>query len=463
MDGTDRLAALEAEIARLTAAVAALNETVATRDARIAELEGLLEEVRRSGKRQSAPFSKGKPKEEWETSGRKKGEAHGRHGHRPSPPEPDRIVDAPLPEQCPHCGDGLDFERWAEQFQAELPEVRPVVTKFRVGVGRCRRCRRRVQGRHPEQVSDALGAAGSQVGPRAMAWGTWLHYGLGLSFGKCSQLLGRLGVNVTAGAICSSSASTGTDLVPTHNAIVKHVGSAPAVTMDETGWRIAGRGAWLWVAATDDATVYDVAHDRDFAAATGLVPADYAGTIVRDGWVVYNSYTSASHQTCLAHLLRRAHEMIEDLPAWARGTPRRVKDLLLESLDARDLDVAGRAKAVADIGERFDLLFEQAHPHDANRRLAKHLRHERDALFSFLTTDGVDATNWRGEQAIRPAVVNRKVWGGNRSDRGAETQGRVMTFLRTTHQQGADAIALLVDLARAPGPGVVAGLTLRPG
>jgi len=155
--------------------------------------------------------------------------------------------------------------------------------------------------------------------------------------------------------------------------------------------------------------------------------------------------------------------MIEDLPAWARGTPRQVRDLLLEALDARDLDAAGRAQAVVDIGERFELLFDQAHPHDANRKLIRHLRHEPDALFTFLTADGVDATNWRGEQAIRPAVVNRKVWGGNRSDRGAETQGRMMTFLRTAHQQGADAVAMLVDLARAPNPGVVAGLTLRPG
>lgn len=56
MEETDRLAALEAKIASLM-------ETVATKDARIAELERLLEEVRRSGKRQSAPFSKGKPKE----------------------------------------------------------------------------------------------------------------------------------------------------------------------------------------------------------------------------------------------------------------------------------------------------------------------------------------------------------------------------------------------------------------
>jgi len=155
--------------------------------------------------------------------------------------------------------------------------------------------------------------------------------------------------------------------------------------------------------------------------------------------------------------------MVEDLPDWARSTPGEVKDLLLEALAARELDAPGRAAAVIDIGERIDLLAERPHPHDANRRLVKHIVHERHALFTFLTLDGVDATNFRGEQGVRPAVVNRKVWGGNRTDRGAETQGRLMTFLRTAHQQGGDAIAMLVELARAPVPGIAAGLTLRPG
>ncbi|MGH9003795.1 MAG: IS66 family transposase, partial [Acidimicrobiia bacterium] len=428
MVAEERIAALEAKLAELA-------EALAARDARIAELERLLEEARRAGKRQSAPFSKGDPKDEPAKPGRKRGDAHGRHGHRMAAPDPDRTLDAPLPACCPHCGDGVDFERWAEQYQTELPEPRPVVTRFRIGVGRCRGCRRRLQGRHPEQTSDALGAAAAQLGPRALAWGTWLHYGLGLSFGKCSALLGRLGIGVTAGAISSGSSSTGTDLVPTHAAVKAHVGSAPALTMDETGWRIGGAKAWLWVAATDDATLYDVARGRGFEEATGLVPADYAGVIVRDGWVVYNSYDKASHQSCVAHLMRRCHEMAEDLPAWARSTPRLVAELLGEALDARDLDAAGRAAAVADIGERIDLLLGQPQPHDANRRLVKHLAHQRHALFTFLTTDGVDATNYRGEQAVRPAVVNRKVWGGNRTDRGAETQGRVMTFLRTAHQQ----------------------------
>ena len=47
--------------------------------------------------------------------------------------------------------------------------------------------------------------------------------------------------------------------------------------------------------------------------------------------------------------------------------------------------------------------------HDECRKLVAHLATEHHALFRFLTHPGLDATNWRAEQAIRPAVVNRKV------------------------------------------------------
>ena len=57
--------------------------------------------------------------------------------------------------------------------------------------------------------SDTLGAAGSQVGPVAKGWAAWLHYGLGLSFAKCAALLARLGIDVTAGALCQAAQTTG--------------------------------------------------------------------------------------------------------------------------------------------------------------------------------------------------------------------------------------------------------------
>lgn len=433
-----------------------LTEALSARDARVAELEKLLEDSRRSGKRQAAPFSKGGPAEEPKRPGRRSGKDHGRHGHRAAPVGPvDRELSAPLPSCCPDCGGELVHERDAEQFHCELPDSRLVVTRFTVGVGRCQRCKKRVQGRHPEQTSDALGAAASQIGPHARSLATWLHYALGLSFQKTSQVLSHLGVPVTAGALSAGAQATGSDLVPVQHAIVKRINDAPMVVMDETGWRVEGTGAWLWVATSKDATAYNVADGRGFEEATELLHEDYAGTLVRDGWVVYRNYEKADHQTCVAHLLRRCVEMESDLPDWARGTPRQVKEILLSALDARELSKRKRRAVAADLTERIELLAEDAHPHDANRKLVKHLVAEADALFTFLDNPDIDATNWRGEQAIRPAVVNRKVWGGNRTWRGAATQGRIMSAIRTATQQGIDPIDYFIRLARAPDPGAV--------
>ncbi len=39
------------------------------------------------------------------------------------------------------------------------------------------------------------------------------------------------------------------------------------------------------------------------------------------------------------------------------------------------------------------------------------------------------------EQAIRPAMVNRKVWGGNRTTVGARTQQALMSVFETCRRQ----------------------------
>jgi transposase len=80
-------------------------------------------------------------------------------------------------------------------------------------------------------------------------------------------------------------------------------------------------------------------------------------------------------------------------------------------------------------------------------------------LFTFLLRDRVQATNWRAEHAIRPAVVCRKAWGGNRTWAGAETWQVLSSILATAHLQQHDPVGLLVPLLYAPGP-VLAGLAV---
>jgi transposase len=64
------------------------------------------------------------------------------------------------------------------------------------------------------------------------------------------------------------------------------------------------------------------------------------------------------------------------------------------------------ARAIQALEHRLDVVLAMHVRHPANRRLVKHLTHERQALFTYLRREGVEATNWRAEQAIRPAVTS---------------------------------------------------------
>ena len=88
---------------------------------------------------------------------------------------------------------------------------------------------------------------------------------------------------------------------------------------------------------------------------------------------------------------------------------------------------------------------------------------EWTALFTFLRHPQlVDATNWRAEQAIRPAVVTRKVCGGNRSWQGAAAQQTLASVIRTACQRDLNPHDVLVTLLRAPTPVVAPALRSPP-
>ena len=444
----------EAVIAELRALLVERDAKVEALSAQVGQLTRLLDEARRAGKRQAAPFSKGDPKPDPKTSGRKAGKAYGKRAGRAVPDRADRELDAPLPSSCPDCGGTVVGDGVHEQWVCEVPKCEPVVTRFHVHVGRCSGCARRVQGRHAEQASDALGAAGVQLGPRAKALAQFLHYQLGLSFARCADALSRMfGLSSSRAALCRAADVTGKALAPTHKTIEAAVNTAAAVTADETGWRVGGRRAWLWVVTCPKATLYKVTPGRSFDDAKLLLGEDYAGVLVRDGWAPYRSYVKATHQSCVAHLARRCHELKAELPRHQHSFPTAVARILDEALAWRDEQrpPAERVEAAVELHDRLLVVCNNTIIGERNQIFARHLIREADAIFTFLTHD-TDAANWRAEQAIRPAVVNRKTYGGNRTDHGAKTLSVLTSFLVTARQQGHDAIELLVELARAPAP-----------
>ncbi|HHE47599.1 MAG TPA: hypothetical protein ENL11_01475 [Candidatus Acetothermia bacterium] len=145
-------------------------------------LEQLEAELRR-GRRQAAPFSRDEPKPDPRRPGQ------GRFGWRkpPSEEEIQETIAVPLP-RCPDCGGPLIDRTTHEQIQIDLPEVKPQIIRFRNESGYCPRCGKRVRSRHPDQVSQATGAAGVCLGPRAVALAADLKHRLGIPYRKISQL-----------------------------------------------------------------------------------------------------------------------------------------------------------------------------------------------------------------------------------------------------------------------------------
>ena len=418
-------------------------------------LKDQLDAARRAGFRQAAPFAKARRQGTGRPPGRRAGRTYGRRAHRRRPSQIDEQYEAPVPPACPDCGGAVTTTHTATQVQEEVPVVRPVVRAFRVHVGACRACGRRVQGRHPLQTSDALGAAGTHLGPRATTLAVWYHKGLGLPLGKVQRILRlQYGLPITRGGVAHLCARVATRATPTYHALCAEMRQSPVVSPDETGWKIGRVLHWLWVAATPTTTVYRIAAGRGFDDAAALLGADFAGVLVRDGWAPYRRFTRATHQTCLAHLLRRCRLLHLDHPRCA--LPPQIQALLQQALALRDRRAAGAVSphgfAVARgrvMAQLLDVLTTTRSSVPDVRRFAAHLITEAHALLTFLGDAAIDATNWRAEHAIRPAVVTRKVCGGNRTRRGADTQQVLASVLRTLDQRGLDPADVFTPLLQA--------------
>jgi transposase len=421
---------------------------------RIAELEKRLDDKERASKRQAAPFSKGPPAAQPKKPGRKPGPQYGQHAHRPPPP-PEAIeetLEAPLPDACPHCGGQLHEDGVVdEQFQTDIP-TQPVRRQFRIHQGCCTTCGRRVRGRHPLQTSDATGAAQSQIGPNAQASIVYLNKRCGLSYGKIADYFQEAnGIAIKPSTATRIVLRAAAKLQPVYQEIQESLPNAKVISPDETGWRQGGRPVWLHAWVSDQATCYVIDPHRSADALEKVLGLDYSGTLIHDGASTYDRFQEALHQQCVAHALRRAHKLAENHTGRAKLFPRQVIDLMQGALDIRDAYHQGELDR-ADLELAFEMhcadlyrLTERPRVNPRNATFARHLYRHGPEWFLFLLEPGQPATNYWAELALRTPIVNRKVFGGNRTEAGCQAQVITSSTIQTCRQQKRSAFAFVRD------------------
>jgi len=447
-----RIAELESELAKERAISQALRE-------RVQHLEADLAVLKQAGKRQAHPFARRAHVAEPKRPGRKAGQGSFAHRPKPEPEAVQETKDAPL-SGCPACGGPLTDLQDHEQFVVDIPPVKPVVTRYVTHSGYCAACRQRVRSHHPEQTSDATGAAGVVVGARAKALAVDLKHRLGASYGKvCEVINDAFGLQVTRSGWCQADQRLARQARPVYLELIAALRACAVVHSDETGWRIGLLSAWLWVFTNQHITVYAIRESRGHEVVIEILGQTFKGILVSDCFLAYDDKALQDwlKQKCVGHLLRNLSELEESKTGGAVRFARDVTAVLQSALalkaDMPTLSPELFAQRAAAVEAELDALIDpQRRLTDPdNARLAKRLRKQRPHVLRFLYVDGLEATNNQAERQLRPGVITRKTSGCNRTDSGAEARSILGSILATCRQQAIPILDYLVKLQQYGG------------
>lgn len=416
-----------------------------------------LQEALRASLRQAAPFRRSKKKrvEQPAKPGRKKGHPG---TSRPRPDHVDRELVSPTPTSCPECSGPLFDLRQVEQFIEDIPPQRPEITRLLTWRGRCRCCGP-ISTSHPLQISQAVGAAGVHLGPRALALAMELVYRHGLPRRRACLILEVMtGLKLTPGGLCQAAERMAERFEGDYEAALSALRCSEAVYSDETSWWLNGKGAWLWVFTNAEQTIYRVSESRGRRVIHETLGQKYKGVLVSDCLASYDNATRSQHK-CYAHHLRAIQKALEVEEETGRGRTKILEALKQELQGAMELK--GRREEYSDeewkkkrrsLRQRMDRLLRQGQACEATRAVANRLQRQRDHLFVFLNHGKVEATNNRAERALRPAVIARKLSAGNKSEQGAHTWQVLASMAATCTQKNQSFVDMVAERARPTRP-----------
>lgn len=316
----------------------------------------------------------------------------------------------------------------------EIPSPKPrQVIDYLQFEYKCAKCDACTFSRHLDCPPDGV------FGKNALIQTTLMKFELRLPFEKISeQMEQQFGLPLTPASALEITKRVSEYLRPKYDATVKQVRAANVVNVDETGVKVDGKNYWLWVFVAATCTLFVVSKSRGRKVLDEVLGKDFRGYIGCDGWKVYASF-SGRLQRCWAHLLREAKALAQD---YEEAEPlylglRRLYADLQASLEG-DPPAWVRSGLREEAEKRLlDLLLPGLHyrSREAKKFVGK-VRNGFDHWFTFVVVPGIEATNNRAERALREVVVQRKIMGTFRTEKGTWIYETMMTLTTTWKQQG---------------------------
>src|SRR5450756_168512 len=276
-------------------------------ESRVAELE---QRLNRNSRNSSLPPSADPPsvppRPHQAASGRRAGAqpGHPGRGRHLAPIESlDELVEHwPRRCRCGHVFCPTEREALGEPARhqvAELPPTAVLLSEHRLQRLRCPACGATTRAELPAGVPPGA------FGPRLQAAVATLAVRNRVSRRDTTELLRELfGARLSAGSVAAILQRVALALDEPYEDLLGHVRAAPAVNVDETGWRLRGGRRTLWGALTFRAAVFRIAADRHRREAQALLGEEFSGVACSDRWWAYDYLDAERRQFCWAHLVR---------------------------------------------------------------------------------------------------------------------------------------------------------------
>jgi transposase len=430
----------------------------------ILALQKLIASLSTNSTNSSKPPSSDGPKVEKpkkKRSSRSPGGQKGHKGHKRElrPVEEMDDVHDHYPHACEKCGAPLDPDSCletsnAERYQTfELPKIKPIMEEHRCHELGCT-CGHRTRAELPPEVAQ------SQFGPRvhgAIAYFTSVH-----KIGRrgMAEILNTLfGLNLCLGSVCNCIERVSPELEPVAEEVRQTLPESNNLNIDETGWKCKGDRRYLWVFVSPLAVYFSIAASRGAKVLRSVLGDVFQGVITSDDHSAYSSYQKKGiRQLCWAHIIRKLKALKDgraspDAYIFSKhmlnevGRIFRCWHAFREGYITREQLLNATTLMRARM-KRYCQKYLASTDGEVRTR-AKRLLDNWDHLFTFLTHEGVEPTNNRAEQAIRPAVQWRKLCFGNQSDAGERFTERILTVTRTCQLQGKNSFHFLAELMEA--------------
>jgi transposase len=293
-------------------------------------------------------------------------------------------------------------------------------------------------------------------GPRLLALISLLTGVYHLSRRQAKQFVGDvLGIRISLGALSESEERVSEAVAAVVDEAREHALEQPVKHVDATGWRQGDAARTLWTIATQLVTVFCLTLDATKATVKEMLDGA-TGILVSDRAPQFKFWAIERRQVCWAHLLRKFVDFSER-PGAAGDVGQRLlfwtEFIFRPWHEFRDgqLSRAKFRRIMAAARENVEAWLERAVKLDVpgmSRSCADMLEH-REALWTFVTEDGVEPTNNHAERELRAFVLWRKKSFGSQSERGCRFAERIMTVAHTLRKQGRHVIEFLADACNA--------------